>query len=272
MGFLYLKMDLNTIYNENCLETLRRMPDEFLDCVVTSPPYDDIREYGGYSFDFELVASELFRVMKLGGVVIWVVGDATKDGSESGTSFRQALYFKDIGFRLHDTMIYEKVNYAPQNHNRYEQAFEYIFVFSKGRPATFNPIRVPCKFPGQIEKYGAACRSNHGKGHVMRLYKETTFIATAETKLAGNIFSYTIGGDRSGHPAAFPERLALDQIQSWSNPGDIVYDPFLGSGTTALVAHKLSRQWIGSELNPEYVEIANKRLQPHLDQGGLFNA
>lgn len=263
-------MDLNTIYNENCLETLQRMPDEFLDCVVTSPPYDDLREYGGYSFDFEPIAGELFRVMKTGGVMIWVVGDATKDGNESGTSFRQALHFQSLGFRLHDTMIYEKVNYAPLTHNRYEQAFEYIFALAKGRPNTFNPIRINCQNAGKLEKYALDRRQSHGAKHAMRLYSETTFIATAETKIAGNIFSYTIGDEKTGHPAPFPSALVADQLHTWSNPDDIIYDPFLGSGTTALVAHKLGRQWIGSELNPEYVEIAKKRLQPYLDQVSLF--
>ena len=142
------RLKINKCYNENCLETMARMPDGFVDLTVTSPPYDNLRTYNGYSFDFEAVAKELFRVTKQGGVVVWVVGDATIKGSETGTSFRQALYFKEIGFNLHDTMMYRKINYIALTHNRYEQEFEYMFVFSKGKPKTFNPIMVECKTKG----------------------------------------------------------------------------------------------------------------------------
>ena len=145
---------VNKIHNENCLETMAKMPDNFIDLTVTSPPYDGLRTYNGYSFDFENVAKELFRATKQGGVVVWVVGDATMNGSESGTSFKQALFFKEIGFNLHDTMIYQKVNYVPLTHNRYEQSFEFMFIFSKGKPKTFNPIMIPCKQAGKVEKYG----------------------------------------------------------------------------------------------------------------------
>src|SRR5574344_1748162 len=141
-------METNRCYNENCLDTMAKMPDCFIDLTVTSPPYDDRRTYNGYSFDFEAVARELYRVTKQGGVVVWVGGDATVKGSETGTSFRQALWFMNCGFNLHDTMIYRKINYIPLTHNRYEQEFEYMFVFSKGNPKTFNPIKIPCKTAG----------------------------------------------------------------------------------------------------------------------------
>ena len=131
-------MEINKLYNENCLETMAKMPDNFIDLTVTSPPYDNLREYKGYSFAFEQIAKELFRITKQGGVVVWVVGDATMNGSESGTSFKQALFFKEIGFNLHDTMIYQKVNYVPLTHNRYEQSFEFMFILSKGKPKTFT--------------------------------------------------------------------------------------------------------------------------------------
>ena len=143
-------MEINKIYTENCLETMARMPNGFLDLTVTSPPYDNLRSYNGYIFDFEAVAKELFRVTKTGSVVVWVVGDATIKGSETGTSFRQALFFMECGFNLHDTMIWEKTNPIPLTHNRYEQHFEYMFVFSKGSPKTFNPIKIPCATKGQI--------------------------------------------------------------------------------------------------------------------------
>lgn len=263
-------MELNKIYCESNLETLARMPDEFLDLAVTSPPYDDLRTYNGYSWDFEMLADALYRKTKQGGVVVWVVGDATVNGSESLSSCRHKIGFHDAGFLVHDTMIYEKVNYAPLTHNRYEQAFEFMFAFSKGRPKTFNPIRVKCENAGKVEKYGLTRRQNHGVNHAMRLYAETTFIATGETKIAGNIFSYTVGGEKTGHPAPFPTNLAKDQISSWSNPGDLVYDCFMGSGTTAKAAHLLGRNWIGSEISAEYVELANKRLEPYLAQANLF--
>lgn len=254
-------MEINKIYNENCLDTMAKMPDKFVDLVVTSPPYDNLREYKGYSFAFEEIAKELFRITKQGGVVVWVVGDATINGSESGTSFNQALFFKEIGFNLHDTMIYQKVNYVPLTHNRYEQSFEFMFILSKGKPKTFNPIMIPCKQAGKVEKYGLERRQNHGSKHAMRLYNETEYKATKENKIAPNIFAYTLGREKTGHPAPFPEALANDHIISWSNENDLIYDPFMGSGTTGLVARKLGRNYIGSEISSEYCQIAEIRIK-----------
>src|SRR3990167_6873923 len=134
-------LPLNQIYNEDCLETMKRMPNDFVDMTLTSPPYDNLRDYKGYSFDFESIAKELFRITAPGGVVVWVVGDATDNGTESGTSFRQALYFKEMGFNLHDTMIYFKGSSPYPGNTRYNQTFEYMFVFSKGSPKVFNPIQ-----------------------------------------------------------------------------------------------------------------------------------
>lgn len=253
-------MELNKVYCENCLDTMKRMPDGFIDLTVTSPPYDDLRTYNGYSFDFESVARELYRVTKQGGVVVWVVGDSTKNGSESGTSFRQALFFKEVGFNLHDTMIYEKLNYVPLTHNRYEQAFEYMFILSKGKPSTFNPIKVPCKCPGKPEKIGDGRRQNFGDKHSMRA-QSTRIIVTKDTKIAPNIVRYTVGSQRSGHPAAFPDNLAGDAIISWSNEGDLLYDPFSGSGTTWKMSLLNNRQFIGSEISPEYVRLSENRVK-----------
>ena len=205
---------INKIYNENCLITMTKISNDFVDLTVTSPPYDNLRNYKGYSFDFEDIAKELFRITKQGGVIVWVVGDATIKGSETGTSFKQALYFKEIGFSLHDTMIYQKINYVPLTHNRYEQSFEYIFILSKGKPKTFNPIMISCKNAGKVEKYGLERRQNHGKNHAMRLYSKTEFKATKNVKIAPNIFPYTLGKEKTGHPAPFPEKLANDCIIS----------------------------------------------------------
>ena len=258
----------NKIFNEDCLETMKRMPDNFIDLTVTSPPYDNLREYNGYSFDFESVARELFRVTKVGGVVVWVVGDATINGSETGTSFRQALFFKEIGFNLHDTMIYRKKNPIPLTHNRYEQEFEYTFVFSKGKPKTFNPLLEKCVTNGS---YTHLRKTGRVKEAATRNRDEITI--TKQTKQRGNIWEYVVGsvkGETGTHPAPFPEKLARDHIYSWSNEGDLVYDPFMGSGTTAKMAHLLKRNWIGSEISKEYVEIANKRLDIYLRQTSLF--
>jgi DNA modification methylase len=237
-----------------------RMLDNSIDLTVTSPPYDNLRKYKGYSFDFKTIARELFRVTKTGGVVVWVVGDATIKGSESGTSFKQALFFKDIGFNLHDTMIYQKINYVPLTHKRYEQSFEYMFVFSKGKLKTFNPIMAPCKHPGKLEKYGKDRRRNHGPEHAMRLYDSTTYKPTKKYKIAPNIFPYTVGREKTGHPAPFPEQLAKDHILTWSDPENVVYDPFTGSGTVAACCVQLNRKYIGSEISKEYVSLARNRV------------
>lgn len=261
-------MELGRIYNENCLITMGNMPDNFIDFVVTSPPYDDIRNYNGYQFEFEKIAQELFRVIKVGGVVVWVVADATINGSETGTSFKQALLFKEIGFRLHDTMIYFKNNPMPQTGNRYHQHFEYMFAFSKESPKTFNPITEPTKYQG------LANMKNRGQNGSLDYEK---VIRTTEKKV-GNVFSYSVGGGIStkdkvayNHPAIFPEKLVADQINTWTNENDLVYDPFMGSGTTAKVAHVLKRRWIGSEISKEYVAISEERLKEHT-MNSLFAA
>ena len=265
-------IELNEIYNENCLETMTRMPSGFVDLVVTSPPYDDLRKYDGYSFDFESIAKELFRVVKVGGVVVWVVGDATIDGSETGTSFRQALYFMGIGFKLHDTMIYRKKNPMVQTHNRYEQCFEYMFVLSKGKPKTFNPIMEKTIYSGAVKNRGLEVKSGLGENSVSRLRDEKTIVKNEKRRT--NIFEYSVGiepeHETGIHPAIFPSALAKEMIYSWSNEGDVIYDPFMGSGTTAKMAHLQNRKWIGSEISAEYVALAEKRLAPHLLQGSLF--
>lgn len=269
-------IELNKIYNENCLDTMKRMPDNFIDLTVTSPPYDNLREYKGYSFDFESIAKDLFRVTKVGGVVVWVVGDATINGSETGTSFRQALFFMECGFRLHDTMIYESKK-PPLTHNRYEQEFEFMFVFSNGKPKTFNPIKVKTNFSGEIIKFnrGKSTEAKKEKSDAVRWRDEQMVIN--EKKIKGNIWDYATGmnGTTSDsiafkHPAIFPEQLAADHIHSWSNEEDLIYDPFTGSGTTLKMAHLQKRNWIGSEISSEYTELANNRIKHYLTVKTLF--
>jgi len=262
-------VEINKIYNENCLETMSRMEDNFIDLTVTSPPYDKLRTYTGegqWNFEiFQEIAKELFRVTKKGGVVVWVVGDATIKRSETGTSFRQALYFKEIGFNLHDTMIYAKNNPVPLTHNRYEQQFEYMFVFSKGKPNTFNPIKTPTKEEGKLKTRGRI--NEEGRkydGNAFRIGQNTI---VKKDKIKYNIWFYSIGSTASStdkiafkHPAIFPEKLVNDHIISWSNEGDLVYDTFMGSGTTAKMAKQLNRNYIGSEISSEYCKIIDERL------------
>lgn len=250
---------MNQIHNEDCLITLKNMPDNYLDMVITSPPYDNLREYGGYSVDIPGVINELYRVLKDGGVVIWNVNDQVIDGSESGTSFRQALMFMDAGFNLHDTMLYVKKNPLPQApYVRYTQCFEYMFCFSKGKPKTFNPIQIPTVTGGVVSHpRGSFLDPKQAKKPRMDMFK------TAYTKPHRNMWEYNIGtdGQNTGHPAVFPNRLAYDQIISWSNPGDLVYDPFMGSGTVAVECMRTGRNYIGSEINPDYIPIIEKRIR-----------
>lgn len=233
------------IYNENCLDTMARFSDGYIDLTLTSPPYDNLREYNGYSFDFEAIAKELYRVTKPDGILVWVVGDATIDGSESGSSFRQALFFKELGFKLHDTMIYEKNSPAypaRRDGNRYTQIFEYMFVFAKGKV----PSQLICDKP------------NKWAGH--KDFSGKLKNPVPDFSPRNNIWRYTTSFNGWKHPAPFPEALAHDHIVSWSKPGGLVYDPFMGSGTTAYVARSLGRNYLGSEISKEYCEMIEKRL------------
>jgi len=233
------------IYNEDCLETMKRMPDGHIDLTLTSPPYDNLRTYNGYSFDFEAIAKELYRVTKPDGMLVWIVGDAVINGSESGSSFKQALYFMSLGFKLHDTMIYEKNSPAypaRADSNRYTQIFEYMFVFAKGKV----PKQLICDKP------------NKWAGH--KDFSGKLKNPVPDFSPRNNIWKYTTSFNGWKHPAPFPEALAHDHIISWSKEGDLIYDPFMGSGTTAYVAKELKREWIGSEISSEYCEMINKRL------------
>jgi site-specific DNA-methyltransferase (adenine-specific) len=250
-----------------------RMDDGFVDLTVTSPPYDNLRDYNGFEFNFQAISKELYRVTKDGGVVVWIVADATINGSETGTSFRQALGFMDVGFRLHDTMIWNKANPIPTDPRigRYTNSLEYMFVFSKGKPVGHNLIRIPCINAGAIRRSFGVCSQlkKDGSQRTDRVLKRLGK-ATRSTKVKSNVWVHSIPNGSYGHPAQFPESLARDHIISWSNPGDLVYDPFMGSGTTAKMAYQLDRKFIGSEISSEYVELANKRLKPVLNQGLLY--
>lgn len=259
-----IKLELNKVYNTECLMGMKQLPNNYIDLTITSPPYDDLRNYNGYYFDFESVAKELYRVTKDGGVVVWVVGDKTHKGSETGTSFKQALFFKEIGFNIHDTMIYEKDGQGACGSNyAYWQSFEYMFVLTKGKPKTVNRIRdKPNKYAGTKTHSNITKRMKDGS------LKQLKQLEIQEFGIRTNIWRYGTGKGKSSkdeiafqHPAIFPEQLAEDHIISWSNECDIVLDIFMGSGTTAKMAKINKRNWIGFEISEKYVEIANKRLE-----------
>jgi len=248
----------------DCLEVMDKLIEEGVkvDAIITSPPYDNIKNYNNtlnWNFDiFKSVAKKLFLLLNDGGVIIWIVGDKTSNGSESLTSFKQAIYFNNTGLKLHDTMIYRKLNYTPLTHRRYEQEFEYMFCFCKGKLKTFNPIKIPCKYAG-TETWG---KTSYYKTDSDEL-KVSNKKIISEEKIKGNIFEYRSGDGREGkmkHPAMFPIKLVNDMILSWSKCGDIILDPFMGSGTTGVACKNLNRSFIGIELDDGYFNIAKERI------------
>jgi len=248
-------MKLNKIIQGDCLDVMKEMPDNSIDLTITSPPYDNLRDYKGYTFDFEDIAEELWRITKEGGVVVWVVGDETKRFCETLSSFKQAFYFKEIGFNLLDTMIYYKQNYAPAypTLRRYANQFEYMFVFSKGKPKTFNPIQKE-----KVRMANGMSTFTKKDGSKIIKYVDRN---KRTTKDASNVWEYPMSSKNQQHPAVFPEQLAQDHIKSWSNKGDIVLDPMCGSGTTLKMAQKLGRDYIGIDISEEYIKIAEERLR-----------
>jgi len=251
-----------TLYTGDCAAVMATFEPDSIDLTVTSPPYDNLRKYNGYHFDFEAIAAQLWRVTKPGGVVVWVVADATINGSETGTSFRQALYFMGLGFNLHDTMIFEAPATGAKGSNlAYWQAYEFMFVFSKGKPLIVNRIA-----DKPNARYGASQYKSIG-GRSVNKYgrKSGELVTVAEYGYRTNVWRYATGNngnDPGEHPAPFPEALARDHIISWSNPGDVVLDPMCGSGTTGKQAVLLGRQFIGIDISAEYIEgIARPRIE-----------
>jgi len=248
---------MNNIHAINCLELMNKFKENIIDLTITSPPYDDMRNYEGYSFEFEEIAKELFRVTKGGGVVVWVVGDRI-NGGHSLTSFKQALFFKEIGFSVHDVMIYKKKNTPFMRNNAYTKCFEYMFVLTKGKPNTFNPLKTATVRSGK-EMLPANKKADGINKKVLKELKKE--------KNRTNIWDYAVGlggttRDRIAfkHPAVFPEKLAEDHILSWSNEGDLIFDPMCGSGTTCKMAKLHKRNYIGCDVSEEYCEIAKERI------------
>jgi len=259
----YFETKLGKLYHGDCLEIMPEL--EPVDLVLTSPPYGNLREYGGYKFDFKKTGKHIFNNIKQGSVVVWVVGDATINGSETGTSFKHALYFKEIGFNLHDTMIFEKDSFQKPNNNRYWSCFEYMFVFSKGKPSTTNMIHDRLNSNNGKTVSSKTVRNSDGTTSKRNPVKILKF---GKRK---NIWSYSTGYGKGttdriayNHPATFPEQLANDHIISWSNENDIVLDPMCGSGTTLKQCEQLNRKWIGIEISEKYCEIAAKRIEENL--------
>jgi site-specific DNA-methyltransferase (adenine-specific) len=258
----YKKLPLNEIICGDAIDIMLSMPADSIDLVITSPPYDNLRSYNGYSFNFEGMAKGLFRVMKKGGVVVWVVGDQTIKGDETGTSFRQALYFKQVGFNLFDTMIYLKTpRGAVGNNKTYWQAFEYMFILSKGAPKTINLIK---DRENRDERGGDNGTKRLHDGTLLKLKRAGYSKYGRRT----NVWEYLIGRGHSAsddiaykHPAIFPEKLVQDHITSWSNPGDVVFDPMCGSGTTCKMAKLNKRNFIGIDIASDYCKIAEERLR-----------
>lgn len=262
--------DIN-VYNADCLDFMRCLPDGRVDLTVTSPPYDNLRTYNGnidqWNFEkFKLIAKELFRVTANGGVVVWVVSDATIKGNETGSSFRQALYFQECGFNLHDTMIWVKDGGGAVGSNKcYTQNFEYMFVFSKGMPKSINLIYDKPNLSYGVDKSGVGRRKADGEKKIEKRKPSKEFSRR-------NNWWYIPPQKGGDHPAVFPLQLAKDHILSWSNENDTVFDPFLGSGTTGVAAVQTGRNFIGVELDEKYYKIANERIGNELAEKTLQDA
>jgi len=253
-----MAIKINAIYHSDCVTLMESMEANSVDLTVTSPPYDKLRDYNGYDFNFDKIAQGLFKITTKGGIVVWVVGDKIKNGNRSLTSFKQALYFQEVGFNIHDVMIYKKKNTPFMRTNAYTNCYEFMFVLCKGSPNTFNPLKVKTARQGH-----EMMPFNKGADGINR--KTLGELKPEKTKT--NIWEYAtgLGGTTSDkiafkHPAVYPEKLAEDHILSWTNPGDVVFDPMCGSGTTCKMALKNNRSYIGCDISKEYVELTEKRL------------
>ncbi len=274
----YYEKEEITLYQGDCLKVIKTFKNNSIDMVLTSPPYDNLRDYDGFIWNetiWKQIIKELFRIIKERGVVVWIVGDAVVKGSETGTSFKQALWAKDCGFNLHDTMIFKKKGIQFPNPNRYHQCFDYMFIWSKGTPKTYNLLKDrPNKEAGK--RVTGCQRERDGTLKLRHGAKKKKVVK--EFGVRYNIWEYSIGWQHSykekwlkDHPAIFPEKLAIDHIKSWSNEGEIILDPFVGSGTTLIAAKKLNRKAIGIEISEKYCKLAVRRLNESTNQLKLFS-
>lgn len=256
-------MDINLKHGD-CLQLMNELNDNSISLTVTSPPYDNLKIYKNtvkWNFDiFKNIANKIYRVTKDGGVVVWIVSDATKNGSETCTSFKQALYFKEIGFCLYDTMIWRKPNPSVPTEGRYYNAFEYMFIFSKGKPNALNFI---CDRENKTFGNSYKSDSHMNPEHRKKLSKIKT---VGQYSRRHNVWDIPVGQNKTKHPAVFPLQLAIDHIKTWSNENDIVLDPFMGSGTTGVACKQLNRNFIGYEINEDYFKIAQERIENFLSE------
>ena len=252
-----------TLYHGDCLKEMSKIPDGSVDMILTSPPYDDMREYGGnvtWNYDiFVQVAEQCKRVLKPGGVIVWIVGDETKNGSESGSSFRHALFWQSIGLNIHDTMIWNKAGFTATGSLkvRYASVFEYMFVLSKGKPKTFNPIKDRKNKWAGTKNHGTIRQKN---GNTKETSCRCVFGEYGQRFNVWECPSVKSSKERCGHPAPFPIKLAQDHVISWSNAGDIVLDMFMGSGSTGVACVNTGRRFIGIEMDDKYFAIAQERI------------
>lgn len=252
----------------NCVEGMEELPDDHIDLTVTSPPFDNMRDYNGYEFDYQKVIKQLHRITKPGGIVVWVVADASINGGETLNSFRHALCFQDCGFICHDTMIYKRNAVSAPSKVRYYSCFQYMFVMSKGKPKTINLIADHANKTAGKKARVKKQREEDGSFRIKPHYEEQGRKGRPETSIRWNVWTYDVGSllmaeDRlwSAHPAVFPLKLAEDHIVSWSNEGDLVFDPMMGSGQTLIAAKKLKRKYLGMDISEEYCQLAEKRLE-----------
>lgn len=261
------------LYNDDCYKILKEnILNNSIDLVVTSPPYNDLRKYEGIidtwnEEKFKSIVDELYRVLKNGGVVVWVVNDKVEKGSKTLTSFKQALYFQEVGFNVNDVMLWKKLNPMPVvKQPRYNPCFEYMFVFSKGKPKTFNPIMRPCK---NAELHYTSTVKNMGGENGRRkidyhVNNETIDYNIWDIAVAKNKDTIMIDGKEIRHPAVFPYEIPYRHILSWSNENDTVLDPFMGSGTTGVACKNTNRNFIGIEMNTNYFKLAQHKLNNNI--------
>lgn len=256
-----MSLEINKVHNIDCVKGMSDIVNDSIDLTVTSPPFQALRDYNGFSWDFSSVAQELFRVTKQGGIVCWNEGDSVVDGSETLSPLAHAIYFKACGFNVHDTMIYQKKNFSNPEKTRYHQTWEYVFILSKGKPKTFNPIKDrPNICAGKIGSVGNNTVTQVDGSKLVRPRKVNTQFGIRHNVWLGNTRGQEEMGKSLSHPAMMPRWLARDLILSWSNQNDVVLDPFAGSGTTLEEAQKTFRQFVGFEISEEYCKIANKNL------------
>lgn len=266
------------IFNEDCVSHMQSMQENLIDLVVTSPPYDNLRDYNNSSsWNFEVfksVADQLYRIVRPNGVIVWVVNDASINNSETCTSFKQVLYFREIGFNLNDTMIWSKQETSFPDSNRYLQSFEYMFVLVK--QSDLADFKMTCNLIRDRKNSKAGVRvcgtDRQIDGTLDKCSGELYRKHYDDYGIRYNVWNMHCakGKELTGHPAQFPIQLAEDHIRTWSNIGDLVFDPFLGSGTTAIACLNQSRRFLGCEIDSDYFAIAQKRISEHFVPKHLF--